>query len=260
MFTPVVWLRRRWLAKAMLGYPVYDPPHRSEERLLSREDAIQNFNYFMQHKDDRTTHFRKWLKKYFGINITDDQMGFRNLNSWAVSYSGLLYPMGGSPDPFIDYNTYWEGDFIGCNVLYDFGITVGQLTILNCPGLSWAFDPTAELLPKTAAMLRREWGSGFQQPYLIGGRNPAWSYAPIHNAGQFALRMMRIQTNPKSRAKFRHEPKRMKAMTLNLLVNQFQSAMNYVSASYEDKLRFSKMSDEEYLNFVDSDTVRDEEC
>jgi hypothetical protein len=45
---PQVKLRRFRLERALREYPLYDPPHKVEERLLASEKAAENFDYFMR--------------------------------------------------------------------------------------------------------------------------------------------------------------------------------------------------------------------
>ena len=40
MLLPHMWLRKFYLRRALRDYPLYDPPHKVEEYLLSREQAI----------------------------------------------------------------------------------------------------------------------------------------------------------------------------------------------------------------------------
>lgn len=41
---PQAYLRRLWLRRALRDYPLYDPPHKVEERLLSKAKAKENFD------------------------------------------------------------------------------------------------------------------------------------------------------------------------------------------------------------------------
>ena len=53
MLLPKYWFRRLRLRRALTNYPVYDPPHKSEERILSEDKALANFKYFMDVRQAR---------------------------------------------------------------------------------------------------------------------------------------------------------------------------------------------------------------
>ena len=65
MILPQVRLRKLRLERALREYPLYDPPHKVDERLLPREKAAENFDYFMRMRLDRVRYFCGWLKRYF---------------------------------------------------------------------------------------------------------------------------------------------------------------------------------------------------
>ncbi len=65
MLLPQVSLRREWLRRALRDYPLYDPPHKIEERLLSKEEALENFDYFMRVRQQRLSYFENWLRQRF---------------------------------------------------------------------------------------------------------------------------------------------------------------------------------------------------
>ncbi|KAA5594936.1 hypothetical protein, partial [Blastochloris sulfoviridis] len=110
----------------MRGYPVYDPPHKVEERLLSRERATENFDYFMQVRQQRAAFFRDWLRRWFWVRLTPDKMGVRALNRWGNRYAGLLLHHDGQGVPpenaYHSYDPPWVGNYARCNVLFDMGI------------------------------------------------------------------------------------------------------------------------------------------
>src|ERR1700730_18045000 len=83
MLLPQMWLRKSWLRRALRDYPLYDPPHKVEEYLLSREQAFENFDYFMRVRQQRAAYFQRWLRRYFRVAITPDENGVKALNRWG---------------------------------------------------------------------------------------------------------------------------------------------------------------------------------
>jgi hypothetical protein len=90
MTLPHVRLKRLWLRRALRGYPLYDPPHKVEEYLLSRAQAGENFDYFMRVRERRVTFFTDWPRRDFRVVITPDDDGVKALNRWGNRFAGLL--------------------------------------------------------------------------------------------------------------------------------------------------------------------------
>ena len=188
-------MRKVWLTHVLRDYPIYDPPHKVEERLLPREEARENFEYFMRVRQERVAYFTKWLRRYFWTRISADERGVKTLNRWARRYSGLIFV--GSPERSTSYFTYyppWTGDNIGCNVVFDIGVALGEFIIANCPKLRWDMDPTSTLLPKTARSRKSFTGSNFWRPELTGFDHPTWGKNPLASSHLFAQQMVRITT------------------------------------------------------------------
>jgi hypothetical protein len=82
--------RRRELERALGGYPLYDPPHKIEERLLTKEKAAENFAYFMGVRLERVAYLQGWLHRHFGVTATLDEKGVRALSRWGNDYAGFL--------------------------------------------------------------------------------------------------------------------------------------------------------------------------
>jgi hypothetical protein len=189
MLLPQAWLRKLWLRRALRGYPLYDPPHKIEERLLTREKASENFDYFMRVRQQRLGYFRDWLHRNFGVTMTLDEKGMRALNRWGNKYAGLLLvegPDGNPTNTYFTYNPPWTGENAGHNVLFDMGIALGEAIIACCPKLRWDVDPISAILPRTAKMLKREAGMSFQRPELTGFDNPVGTASPLHRPFSFA--------------------------------------------------------------------------
>lgn len=257
MLLPHMWLRKKWLDHALLGYPVYEPPHKIEERLLSREQAQENFDYFMAVRLLRLESFQRWLYRYFFVRLTPDREGVRKLNRWANKYSGLLLAIGidGHPaDTYLNYEPSWGGEHIGCNVVFDMGIAMGEFTIAQCPNLRWDFDPISSILPRTAERLKRTAGMSFQRPMLTGFDNPVFGKIPLHDVyisvaeiqeyliTYSGINRFYARRTAKSRSKFR----------CALVVN-FDAALRDYPRGDPNNER-AQMSDGEYLKLVDSES------
>jgi hypothetical protein len=191
MFLPE-WLRRFRLRRALRGYPLYDPPHKVEERLLSKAEAAENFDYFMRVRKQRMADFLGWLQRHFGIIVTLDRTGVKVLCRWGQDYAGLLLLPGSIGDPKGAYFTYdppWAGENAGLNVLFDMGITLGEAIIANCPKLRWDFDPISALLPRTGEWLKQTPGTSFQRPELTGFDDAITRKMPLLYVSGFADEM-----------------------------------------------------------------------
>jgi hypothetical protein len=254
MLLPQVWLRKLWLQRALRDYPLYDPPHKVEERLLAREQALENFDYFMHVRHQRVAYFRDWLRSYFGVTITPDAKGIKALNRWGNKYAGLLLYERKPSEPTHSYFTYdppWTGKNAGCNALFDMGVTMGEFIIANCPKLYWAVDPTQELLPRTTRKLKREPGSSFQKPKLAGSDNPTWTAVPLHDAEMFAWQMQRNMTTFEGMQRFCRRHKADRALVRESFLSKFESTLKYYPAFDPNMLR-NEMSSGEYLQIIDS--------
>jgi len=259
MLLPHMWLRKLWLRRALRDYPLYDPPHKVEERLLSTEKAAENFAYFMRVREQRLAYFRDWLRRYFGVSIEPDAKGVRALNRWGNKYAGLLIEERKQGDPTPSYFTYdppWTGENAGCNALFDMGITMGEFIIANCPKLYWAVAPTALLLPRTTRERKRDPGSSYQRPALTGSDSPSWSYEPLNDVYIFARQMQNNVTSFKASKSFNMLHKESRRLIREQLLNGFESTLKYYPAFDPHGLRV-EMSPDNYLRLIDSEDEDD---
>lgn len=211
MFREYLWARsiqkrRKALEQALSGYPLYDPPYKVEERLLSREQAMENFDYFMRVRKQRLDHFQDWLRWHFGETVSLDRQGMRALSRWAYRYAGFLLVAGRGGKPtmsYFDYDPAWTGKHAGLNVVFDIGITLGEAVLAHCPKLCWDFDPTSAILPAKAAHSKKIAGAGFWRPRLAGFENPAATVAPLGDAWTVAARMRSDTTTVEGIKSFR---------------------------------------------------------
>jgi hypothetical protein len=56
------------LERALHDYPLYDPPHKVEERRLPKEKAAENFDYFISVRMQRVAQLRDWLQRDFAVS------------------------------------------------------------------------------------------------------------------------------------------------------------------------------------------------
>lgn len=233
MLLPHMRLRKLWLERCWHDYPLYDPPHKREERLLPKNEAAQNFDYFMRVRRERDAYFRDWLRRYFGTMLTSDEKGMRQLNRWGNKYAGLLLPLASAGQPTYAYFTYsppWTGENTGNNVLFDMGIALGETIIANCPNLRWDIDPISAILPRTAKDRKREVGTSFQRPMLAGFDNPAYCPMPLHDVYSFARQMAENMTTVKGVISHYDRPREIRNLVRDELLNKFKGILrNYPS-------------------------------
>ncbi|MDV2986246.1 UNVERIFIED_CONTAM: hypothetical protein Q9R58_18165 [Methylobacteriaceae bacterium AG10] len=185
-------IRQGKLERALETYSIYDPPHRKEERLLPVEQARENFDYFMAHKDARLAGFLAWFERHFALRLKLDEAGLRALEKWGKKYAVILIS---SIDPLLDdccyydYGSPWDGRYKCLNVIFDTGIFLGEALIARCPMLRWEMDPILAVLPRTARLMKHDRGSGYRRPTLACDRNPAWYGMPCYEANNYFRHM-----------------------------------------------------------------------
>lgn len=192
MLLPQYWLRQQRLQRALLDYPIYDPPHKSEERILPKDQALENFQYFLDVRLDRVEFFNNWLSSHFGVKAGLDQKGIENTLDWAENYVGIILPLDirKTAEVFFCYELPWTGDYAGANPLFDLAATLGEAIIRLRPELRWRMEwslsdflGVESALPReTMAMLRcrerdiremkRDKWSGYRRPLLASHDDP----------------------------------------------------------------------------------------
>ncbi len=257
MLPPQVWLRKLRLRDALREYPLYDPPHKVEERLLSREEATENFDYFMRVRQQRVAYFRAWLRRHFRAVVTFDENGVRALNRWGNKYGGLLLVLGPDGHPTDSYFTYdppWTGENAGLNVLFDMGITLGEIVIAKCPKLRWDFDPISAILPRKARILKRTPGMSFQRPELTGFDDPVSRKIPLHDVYLFATQMMRNMTTFEGLNSFHSLHCEDRRLIREQLLSSFRATLRDYPTGDPYKLR-EQIGPEDYLKFIDAESA-----
>jgi hypothetical protein len=259
MIRPQMWLRNRRLQRALRDYPLYDVPHKVEDRLLPRDAAAENFAYFMDVRHQRLAHLQEWLKEFFGTTVTTDEWGLGTLCRWGVKYAGLLMtrePIGRARSCFDSYTPLWTGVNAGYNVVFDMGILLGESIIASCPNIRWDFDPISSLLPRTAKWERSQEGLGFQRPQLTGyPRRPEYRSSPFYVAREFADLIMYLMVTFEGmrRYKFLSGKRNIRERLLNF----FRAEVDNYRHPHEDPRR-KTMTEEEYLRLIDSEDKQEE--
>src|SRR5262245_58550098 len=261
MLLPQVKLRTLWLRRALRDYPIYDPPHKVEERLLPREKAADNFAYFMSMRQQRVADFKDWLRRNFGVSVTPDEHGIWALNRWGNKYAGLLLVIGpdGHPtDTYFNYAPPWTAENAGHNALFDVGITFGEILIVHCPELSWDFDPLSAHLPNTARKLKREPGMSFQRPMLARLGYPVFHLSPLHNIYTYASSRRGLMSF-KGLERLYDQPRFFRQLEQNHLLNSFRTILREYSAPTDPYDMRGQMAPKEYLKFIDTAEVDEED-
>jgi hypothetical protein len=253
MLPPQIWLRKFRLRRAIRDYPLYDPPHKVEEYRLSRDQAVDNFDYFMRVRQQRAGYFQRWVRRYFRVAITLDEAGVRALNRWGNRYAGLLLvagPTGNPSDSYFTYDPPWTGEHAGNNVLFDLGITLGEIIIAQCPRLHWDVHPIPAVLPRTTRMLERSPGMSFQRPKLAGFDDPIGEASPLHGVHGFASQMLRYMTTFDGIKRYLSLPRRIRGFIRDELFNNFNSVLRDYPAGDPNRPR-EQMPPKGYFAFVD---------
>jgi hypothetical protein len=254
MLLPHMRLRRLWLERCWRGYPLYDPPHKREERVLSKAEAAENFEYFMSVRRQRHDYFIKWMDRHFGIDLTPDEKGIRALNRWGNKYGGMLLSVEalGPASPYFTYSAQWTEENTGNNIVFDMGIALGEAAIAKCPDLRWDFDPLSSILPRIARRLKREPGTSFQRPMLTGFNNPACNPMPLHGVYLFVCQMARNTTTLAGLSRHHDQPRGIRNLVRDELLNEFNGILASYRGSDPYKL-WGEMEPKEYLKLVDAD-------
>ena len=200
MLVPRYWLSKQRLQLALANYPIYDPPHKTEERLLPIEKALDNFHYFMRVRHDRIHFFRTWLSDRFGVNTSFEKEGIEDTLNWVDAYVPIIMPYQNFSQTSVVFKGYarqWSGEYAGANAFFDLGAMLGETIIHHRPDLRWQLEwsledyPSVEkTLPRETMILlrsrerdvreaKREKYSGYRRPLLASAYGPL-GYEPVY--------------------------------------------------------------------------------
>jgi hypothetical protein len=200
MLLPKYWLRQQKLGRSLSGYPLYNPPHKAEERILEKEKAVENFQYFLSVRQSRIEFLYNWIRREFGIKLDPGEGNIDELLDWAERYVPVLVPstnLNQSCDVYYCYSRAWEGEYAGLNAFVDLGALLGELIIRRHPHLSWQMEwslsdyPSAEQMLDESAMTmlrarerdirhaKREKWAGYRRPIIASPTDPI-PYHPVY--------------------------------------------------------------------------------
>lgn len=219
MRPPLVVLRDIYLSHVSRDYPVYDPPHKSEEYFLSRAKAEENFEYFMHVRQQRASDFGHWLKRNFWVAISTDQRGAESMNKWGCSYAGLLLSVDSVGEVDRSYFTYsppWVGPRIRYNIMFDMGIVLGESIIAACEGLHWTLGKNSRSGP----------GMSDQRPEIGGFSDPSVTVSPLHSAYGFSRQMRIYTTTFAGMSRLSRAPRFVRENVRWELLNVFKATVN----------------------------------
>jgi hypothetical protein len=193
MLLPKYWLRQRRLRRALVDYPIYDPPYKSEERTLPEEKALANFEYFLSVRQARVRFFSVWLAHEFGVAAGFDQRGLEQVLHWAQDYVCVLMPSDNfwlNATVFCAYARPWTNEYAGANVLFDFATMLGEAFIHHRPDLRWQmewslsdYQDIEKRVPRETMLvlrcrqrdiraLKQDVCSGYRRPLLASATDP----------------------------------------------------------------------------------------
>jgi hypothetical protein len=253
MLLPQYWLRQQRLQRALRDYPMYDPPHKFEERLLPKEKALENFQYFKDVRLERVSFFNNWLESEFGIQASLEDKGVENLLDWAADYIAVIMPSNDFWQTVKVYNGYaksWAGEYAGVNAYFDLGATLGEAIIRRRPTLRWQMEwsladypnieqtvskPTMNMLLGRQRDIRarmRSECSGIRRPVLASAIH-AVEYEPVYGCLSTYFGLEYEPATVEYRIKTRTMPKGLRAGNGPYLRNWMKLALT-PSASSKD--------------------------
>lgn len=132
--------QERALARANLrGYPEFAPPHRENANNLTQTEAVENFEFLMQQKEQRLAAFGAFLAK-FGVSAGLDDGSIRAVSTWSSRFAGALAEDLRSTRAelaFFHFAEPWRDELQGLNAILDFGLFFGEALIARNSKFAW---------------------------------------------------------------------------------------------------------------------------
>jgi hypothetical protein len=129
------------LSLALDDYPLFKFPYEARETELPRDQALKNYDYFIEVKDQRLQLMRDWFQSHFHLDFDLTQQGAAALSRWLDRYA--KYAIDDHYSNFdVAFDTYkpaWLGRYRCLNLIYDTGIYYGEHVISRHPFLYWSF-------------------------------------------------------------------------------------------------------------------------
>lgn len=181
-------------------------PHKVCETHLSLEGALENYAYFLCIKSGRLIIMRDWLAHHFGVQLSMDLKGYKEISRWIDVYgSYLIRPFSNFSVAWDIYDPEWTGDYRSLNLIYDTAIFLGEFICMSYPFLSWAFYGEKPIGPSKQT-------KSFYRPHIVGFTEPYKSSDPLmmcfnlyrtaaemrvsrikHGSGAFLLRLEAVK-------------------------------------------------------------------
>ena len=127
--------RQRFL-ETLSDYPVYLPPFTG--RPHAYEKARENFNYFLQTKNDRMNYIKNYLRK-LNVPAGTTAADINQIGRWLRDHGGyfMATSLKEQHDAQRFYKPEWTGDLVGLNVINDLAIMVGEMIVAKKPTARW---------------------------------------------------------------------------------------------------------------------------
>jgi hypothetical protein len=132
------------LAQQLLSYPAYAAPHAGPPSGWTREQAQDNLQYLLDHREQRLAAIGALLQRE-GIDVQPALAGgdaaplLAALQRWALEqWPRIRRPQFTSRDAWL--RSTRAGDDIAYSMLMDLAILVGELIVRRRPSIQWGLD------------------------------------------------------------------------------------------------------------------------
>ena len=136
------WRNEARLKRALIDYPLYNPPHQGIAKMMANKDALENHEFFLAQKAARVEALRRFLRS-FGVRLDFTDQTKDALDDWLATYAAFLY-VSENGCSFLTHNPQWAGRRLSLNVILDLGIFLGEFAINENPVLRWEMDTHTE--------------------------------------------------------------------------------------------------------------------
>ncbi|NEU12784.1 hypothetical protein G3T14_11640 [Methylobacterium sp. BTF04] len=145
---PKFWFRHWRVRRALVGYPLYDVPYKTQEADLTETQVRENFDYFLRVRQERLAFFFDWLRRKFGVAASLTPEGVLAIERWVRDFGGgAIESTACDLRIFATYTPAWTDSRAGYNVMIDLGIFIGEYLIWRRPELYWEIYRGHEIEP-----------------------------------------------------------------------------------------------------------------
>ncbi len=132
------------LAASLAEYPAYDVPHSSTHLTLSDAQALENFEYFQSHKQQRIASLHALLVRV-GIDLKPALNGADYTTSVEALYQWAQNEWAPAINSELATRAVWRtthrsAEHIIYSVVMDCAIALGEIVIARRPEYTWAVD------------------------------------------------------------------------------------------------------------------------